>query len=349
MNILGIESSCDETSVSIVQDGVKIIAHKIASQIPFHRKFGGVVPEIASRRHIESIIPLMNEVFHEGQMDFSNIDGIAVTVGPGLIGSLLIGVSVAKTIAYVKKKALMPIHHIEGHIKAIFLDYPTLDFPFIAFVVSGGHTSLFTVYSHTNYEFLGGTRDDAAGEAFDKVAKILHLGYPGGPVIDQLSKSGNPAAVSFPRVYLEKDRFDFSFSGLKTAVFNYVRSQANLLEEHRICPLAEVSSEIRDIAASFQEAVVDTLVFKGIKACRHKKVRRLILVGGVACNSRLRDKIEMEAQKNDVRVFYPPPLLCTDNGAMIAAAGYFQKMAGNFLKAEDIFSLNAFSNLPLGG
>ena len=304
MNILGIESSCDETSVSIVQDGLRIIAHQIASQVSYHGKYGGVVPEIASRRHIESIIPLMSELFHEAQMDLKDIDAIAVTVGPGLIGSLLIGVSVAKTMAYVKQKALIPINHIEGHIKAVFLAYPTLDFPFVALVVSGGHTSLFIVYNHTNYEFLGGTRDDAAGEAFDKVAKILHLGYPGGPIIDQLAKTANPAAVRFPRAYMKKDPFDFSFSGLKTAVFTYVRSrQEKLSEDGKGCPQGKVPPEIRDIVASFQEAVVDTLVFKAIEACRQKEVRQLILAGGVACNSRLRDKVEQAAQKRNIRVF----------------------------------------------
>ncbi|MEW5803604.1 MAG: tRNA (adenosine(37)-N6)-threonylcarbamoyltransferase complex transferase subunit TsaD [bacterium] len=348
MNILGIESSCDETSVAIVQDGVNIIGQEIASQIPAHRKFGGVVPEIAARRHMEAIIPILQKVLREAAMALDDLDAIAVTVGPGLVGSLLIGISVAKTLAFVKKKPLISINHIEGHIKAIFLAYPHLEFPFIALVVSGGHTSLFAVHSHTDYEFLGGTRDDAAGEAFDKVAKILQLGYPGGPIIDRLARTGDPAAVQFPRVLLEKDSFDFSFSGLKTSVLNYVQSKKDSLKIHVIPSLQEVSPAIRDIAASFQEAVVDTLVFKAIRACQLKRIDRLVLAGGVACNSCLRNKALENAQKLNLQVYYPPPLLCTDNAAMIAAAGFFRKAAGNFLEGEKIFSLNAVSSFPLG-
>ncbi|MCL6582812.1 MAG: tRNA (adenosine(37)-N6)-threonylcarbamoyltransferase complex transferase subunit TsaD [bacterium] len=354
VNILGIESSCDETSVAIVRDGVQIVAQEIASQIALHHRFGGVVPEIAARKSMETIIPILEQVMLESGIDFDDIEAIAVTIGPGLIGSLLVGVSVAKALCYVKHKPLIPINHIEGHIKAIFLTYPHLEFPFIALVVSGGHTSLFAVYGHTDYEFLGGTRDDAAGEAFDKVAKILQLGYPGGPVIDHLAKAANPAAVQFPRAYLEKDSFDFSFSGLKTAVLQYVRSQTKALarldagSSAEIFP-KEVPPEIADIAASFQEAVVDILVAKAISACRYKQMEQLVVVGGVASNSRLRSKMEQGAQKLNVRVYYPPPLLCTDNAAMIASAGYFRKLAGNFLEGKEIFPLNPMSNLPLGG
>jgi len=348
MHILGIESSCDETAVAIVRDGVHIVAQEIASQIAAHSRFGGVVPEIAARKHMEAIIPLLQNVLHESRMALDDIDAIAVTIGPGLVGSLLIGVSVAKALAYAKKKPLIPINHIEGHIKAIFLAYPDLEFPFITLVVSGGHTSLFAVHSHTDYEFMGGTRDDAAGEAFDKVAKILQLGYPGGPIIDKLAQNAHPAAVQFPRIYLEKGSFDFSFSGLKTAVLNHVNSRKSSLQIHSISSLEEVSPEICDIVASFQEAVVDTLVFKAIGACQHKRIEQLVLVGGVACNSRLRSKAWKSAQKLNLRVYYPPPLLCTDNAAMIAAAGYFHKMAGNFLEGKKFFSLNAMSSFPLG-
>ncbi|MEW6380053.1 MAG: tRNA (adenosine(37)-N6)-threonylcarbamoyltransferase complex transferase subunit TsaD [bacterium] len=349
MNILGIESSCDETSVAIVRDGVHIVAQEIASQIAVHHRFGGVVPEIAARKAMEAIIPILDQVFQEARMDFDDLEAIAVTVGPGLIGSLLVGVSVAKALAYLKHKPLIPVNHIEGHIKAIFLAYPTLEFPFIALLVSGGHTSLFAVHSHTDYEFLGGTRDDAAGEAFDKVAKILQLGYPGGPIIDRLAKTANPAAVKFPRAYLEKDSFDFSFSGLKTAVLNHVRSrQGSLVLPEAGSPHDEVSPEVRNIAASFQEAVVDILVTKAVRACRIKGIEQLVLVGGVACNSCLRTRAEHSAQKLNLRLFYPPPLLCTDNAAMIASAGFFRKMAGNFIEGKEIFPLNAVSSLPLG-
>lgn len=352
MNILGIESSCDETAVAIVQDGVKIVAQRIASQISEHCGFGGVVPEIAARRHMEAIIPITRQVFEEARMDLKDVEAIAVTVGPGLVGSLLVGVSVAKSLAYAAQKPLIPVNHVEGHIKAIFLAYPRLEFPFVALVISGGHTSLFAVYSHTDYKFMGGTKDDAAGEAFDKVAKTLRLGYPGGPIIDQLAKTANPAAVAFPRVYLDKDSFDFSFSGLKTSVLNYVHSCGDSLSLREISSqtlsLEDISPEVCDIAASFQEAVVDTLIFKAVRACQYRHIERLVLAGGVACNSRLRSKIEQGAQKLSLRVYYPPPLLCTDNAAMIAATGYFQKKAGNFLKGKEIFSVNARSNFPLG-
>jgi len=348
MNILGIESSCDETAVAIVRDGVHIISQEIASQISTHQRFGGVVPEIAARKHMEAIIPLLQDILQESQMALDDIDAIAVTIGPGLVGCLLIGVSVAKALAYAKKKPLIPINHIEGHIKAIFLAHPDLEFPFVTLVVSGGHTSLFAVYGHTDYEFMGGTRDDAAGEAFDKVAKILQLGYPGGPIIDKLAQNAHPAAVKFPRIYLDKDSFDFSFSGLKTAVLNHVNSRKIFLNIRDVSSPEEVSPEICDIVASFQEAVVDTLVFKATRACQHKSIERLVLVGGVACNSRLRSKTEQNAQKLNLQVYYPPPLLCTDNAAMIAAAGYFRKMAGNFLEGKEIFSLNAMSSFPLG-
>ncbi len=343
MNILGIESSCDETSVAIVKDGREIIINLVASQISTHRKFGGVVPEVASRKHIEVIIPLLEKVFQETGMNWKKIEAIAVTIGPGLIGSLLIGLSAAKAMAYVKQKSLVPINHLEGHIKSVFLTHPDLEFPFIALIVSGGHTSLLSVYDHTKFKLLGATRDDAAGEAFDKVARFLHLGYPGGPLIDRLSKKANSSAIKFPRAYMDKDRFDFSFSGLKTSVFNYVRSR-----DLAFIPGEEISEGIPDIVASFQEAVVDVLIFKALRACKCEGIKQLVLVGGVACNSRLRDKLKIEARKEDIEVYYPAPNLCTDNAAMIAGAGFFQKIAGNYLTGKDIFNLNATNTVSIG-
>jgi len=315
MIVLGIETSCDETAASVVENGTKILSNVVYSQM-VHDKYWGVVPELASREHMKTIVPVVKSALDEARMQLEKIDGMAVTYGPGLVGSLLIGLSFAKALSYSLRIPLIGINHIEGHIFANFLENPQLEPPFICLVISGGHSNLIHVADRGEYELLGRTRDDAAGEAFDKVAKVLDLGYPGGPIIDSTSKKGKPDFVRFPRAYLEEGSFDFSFSGLKTAVAIYVsKLSKEKLETHRI-----------DIAASFQEAIVDVLVDKGMKACFFKKVKNIALAGGVARNSRLRERLEAQATKHDLEVFYPSPILCTDNAAMIASAGDFPKL-----------------------
>lgn len=326
MLVLGIETSCDETAASVVRDGKTILSNVVYSQL-VHNKYWGVVPELASREHMKTIVPIVRGALGEAKVELEKVDGVAVTYGPGLVGSLLIGLSFAKSLSYSLQVPLIGINHIEGHIFANFLENPQLEPPFICLVISGGHSNLIYVADKGEYELLGRTRDDAAGEAFDKVAKVLDLGYPGGPIIDKVSKGGKADFVRFPRAYLEEGSFDFSFSGLKTAVAIYVsRLSQEKLERHRI-----------DIAASFQEAIVEVLVDKGIKASILKKVKNVALAGGVARNSRLRDRLEMEAQKHDLKVFYPSPILCTDNAAMIASAGDFRLSKGE----RSNFDLNA--------
>ena len=332
MLILGIETSCDETAASLVKDGKEIFSNVVYSQM-VHNKYGGVVPELASREHIRTIAPVIQAALDEAKVPSEKIEGVAVTYGPGLVGSLLIGLSFAKALSYSLDIPLIGINHIEGHIFANFLEHPDISPPFTCLVTSGGHSNLVYVAGKGNYELLGQTRDDAAGEAFDKVAKVLNLGYPGGPVIDKVSKEGKPDFFKFPRAHLEEGSLDFSFSGLKTAVAIYVsKLSEEELRTHRI-----------DIAASFQEAVVDVLVEKGIKACLQKHTKKIALAGGVARNRRLRERLKAEANKHHLKVFYPSPILCTDNAAMIAAAGDFHLSRGEISGLD----LNATPYAPL--
>jgi N6-L-threonylcarbamoyladenine synthase len=336
MRVLAIETSCDDTGAAVILDGRKILSNVVSSQVPIHQKYGGVVPELASRRHVESIVPIVKEALEMAELTLSEIDGIAVTQGPGLVGSLLVGLSFAKSIAFATGLPFIGVNHIEAHLSAIFLEEKSPRFPFIGLVVSGGHTSLFRVDGFGKYRRLGQTRDDAAGEAFDKVAKLLGLVYPGGPIIDELSKTGNPKAIRFPRASLGKDSFDFSFSGLKTAVVNYVKA-------HPEPPGGYSEDLIKDIVSSFQEAVVEVLVKKTVQAAQHQGLKRIVLSGGVAANQRLRQKIKEESFEQKLKVYIPSPSFCTDNAAMVGVVGYEYLKRG----IRSPLSLNAFSNLPL--
>ncbi len=331
--ILGIESSCDETAAAVVKNGREILSNVINTQIALHKKFGGVVPEVASRRHIETIDNVIDEALKQADMTFADIDAIAVTYGPGLIGALLVGVSTAKALAYALDKPLVPVHHIKGHISANFAAHPSLEPPFVCLVASGGHSHIVNVKDYTEFEVMGRTHDDAAGEAFDKIARVLGLGYPGGPLIDKLAKEGNPKSIKFPRVKMDGNSLDFSFSGVKTAVINYLHKLEQNGEEYNKA----------DVAASFQDAVTDVLCSHTIEAAKIKNSRIITLAGGVASNTNLREKMTNEAKKCGIDVLYPPPVLCTDNAAMIACAGYYGYLKGNFAD----MTLNAVASLSI--
>ena len=316
MNILGIESSCDETAAAVVRDGREILSSVVQSQIDLHAVYGGVVPELACRAHIEAIVPVVDRAMREAGTGWDAVDGIAVTNTPGLIGSLLVGVSMAKSLALATGKPLAGVDHIHGHIYAVNLAFPALEHPFVSLVVSGGHTSLYHSRGETEHDLLGSTTDDAAGEAFDKVAKILGLGFPGGPVIEKLAKGHDPARVAFARTMLEPESLDFSFSGVKTSVLYHVRGQ----DGKKPRPLDP--AEIGTICAGFQEAVVDVLVEKTMRACARTGAKRIAVGGGVACNGRLREKMTAAASRIGATACFPPGRFCTDNAAMIAGLGY---------------------------
>ncbi|NLK44429.1 MAG: tRNA (adenosine(37)-N6)-threonylcarbamoyltransferase complex transferase subunit TsaD [Tissierellia bacterium] len=333
MLTLAIETSCDETSAAVIRDGREVLSNIISSQIEIHRKFGGVVPEVASRKHIENINQIVQEALDSANVTFKDIDLIGVTQGPGLVGALLIGISTAKALAYGLELPIVGVNHIEGHVCANYIDHKDLEPPFTCLIVSGGHTYLVQVNGYTDYEIVGRTRDDAAGEAFDKVARALGLPYPGGPVIDKLSQSGNKAAVDFPRVMLEPNSYDFSFSGLKTAVLNYLNQLKQKGEE----------IIVEDVAASFQQSVLDVLVEKSFRLAKERGMDKIVLAGGVAANQGLRTMMEERGKKEGIKIFYPSRVLCTDNAAMIGSAAYFNYMAG---KLSDLY-LNVEPNLDL--
>lgn len=332
--ILAIESSCDETAASVVKNGREVLSNVISSQIDLHTLYGGVVPEIASRKHIEKINQVVNQAMEEAKVTFEDITAIAVTYGPGLVGALLVGVSYAKSLAWALKKPLVGVHHIEGHISANYIENKELEPPFMCLVVSGGHSHLVKVVDYGEYEILGRTRDDAAGEAFDKVARAIGLGYPGGPKIDKVSNEGNPVAIDFPRAKVVDNEYDFSFSGLKSAVLNYLNSMEMKGEE--------IIRE--DVAASFQQAVVDVLVGHSMRALDEYGFKKFAIAGGVASNSHLRAAFEEACAKKNIAFYRPSPIFCTDNAAMIGVAGYYEYMKG----VRSDLDLNAVPNLKLG-
>ena len=332
--ILAIESSCDETAAAVVRNGREVLSNVINTQIAIHTEYGGVVPEIASRKHIENINPVIRKALEDAGVTLDDIDAIGVTYGPGLVGALLVGVAEAKAIAFAKNKPLVGVHHIEGHISANYVENKELEPPFVALVVSGGHTHLVKVNDYGEYEIVGRTRDDAAGEAFDKVARAIGLGYPGGPKIDKLAKEGNPDAIEFPRAHVDDAPYDFSFSGIKSAVLNYINS-ANMQGK-------EINRA--DVAASFQKAVVDALVSRAVRLAKECGMDKLAIAGGVASNSALRAAIQEACAKNNIGFYSPSPILCTDNAAMIGAAAYYEYIKG----VRHGYDLNAVPNLKLG-
>ncbi|MBP5411172.1 MAG: tRNA (adenosine(37)-N6)-threonylcarbamoyltransferase complex transferase subunit TsaD [Lachnospiraceae bacterium] len=375
--ILAIESSCDETAAAVVRNGREVLSNIISSQIALHTLYGGVVPEIASRKHIEKINPVITEALAKANMTLDEIDAIAVTYGPGLVGSLLVGVAEAKAIAYAAGKPLIGVHHIEGHVSANYISHPELEPPFLCLVVSGGHTHIVMVEDYGTYRIIGRTHDDAAGEAYDKIARAIGLGYPGGPKVDALAKQGDPEAIAFPRAHIEDCPYDFSFSGLKSAVLNYINIEKMRLRDaakealrtdgsakidpaelvrHGVptggdaegteaCPETFSDGTTKaDLAASFQAAVVDVLVTRTIAAAKAEGVSTVAIAGGVASNSALRNRMREVGEANGMRVLYPEPILCTDNAAMIGAAAYYEYLRGN---VADL-TLNAVPGLKLG-
>ncbi len=334
VKILAIESSCDETAASVVLNGRTVLSNVISSQIDIHTLYGGVVPEIASRKHTERINRVVRESLTQAGLKLSDVDAVAVTYGPGLVGALLVGVSFAKGLAYAAGKPLIAVHHIEGHISANYIDHPELEPPFPCLVVSGGHTHLVRVKDYGEYEVLGMSRDDAAGEAFDKVARAIGLGYPGGPKIDKVSDEGNPEAIDFPRAKVGDSEYDFSFSGLKSAVLNYLNS----------AKMQGIEISQSDVAASFQKAVVDVLTEHAMLALDKNGDKKFAIAGGVASNRHLREAMEKECAKRNIVFYRPAPIYCTDNAAMIGAAAYYEYLKGEFAGPD----LNAVPNLRLG-
>ena len=334
IRILSIESSCDETAAAVILNGRTVLSNIIYSQIAVHTEYGGVVPEIASRKHIEKVNQVIDQALKEADSTLDDIDAIAVTYGPGLVGALLVGVSAAKSIAFAKDIPLVGVHHIEGHISANFIENKELEPPFVCLVVSGGHSHLVVVKDYGEYEILGRTRDDAAGEAFDKVARAIGLGYPGGPKIDRVAKEGNPEAIHFPRAKVDDGVYDFSFSGLKSAVLNYI-NQAQMRGEEINVP---------DVAASFQKAVTDVLVEHSMDAVKAYGLNKFAIAGGVASNSSLRAAMKEACNRNGIEFYYPSPVYCTDNAAMIGVAGYYEYIKG----VRSGYDLNAVPALKLG-
>lgn len=329
---MAFESSCDETAVAVVADGREVLSNVISSQIDIFKNYGGVVPEIAARHHLENINAVMEEALRKADTNLEEIDLIGVTYGPGLVGALLIGIATAKAVAYAADIPIVGVHHIMGHVSANFIEHKELEPPFAALIVSGGHTNIASMESYTQCRVLGSTRDDAAGEAYDKVARVLGLGYPGGPKIDALAKEGNPNAIHFKRIMLEKDSLDFSFSGLKTAVLNYMNTQRQ--SGHKV--------NNADVAASFQQAVIDVITEKTISAVKEMRYDKLAIAGGVASNSALRKALSDACCKENINLYIPSPVMCTDNAAMIACAAYYKYKNG-----EDRLDMDAYASLPL--
>ena len=334
IKILAIETSCDETAAAVVENGRRVLSNVISSQIELHRLYGGVVPEIASRNHIERINQVIEQALKEANVTLDDIDAVGVTYGPGLVGALLVGVAEAKAISYARNLPLVGVHHIEGHVSANYIEHPELEPPFLCLIVSGGHTNLVIVEDYGVFRILGTTRDDAAGEAFDKVARAIGLRYPGGPEIDKLSREGNPQAISFPRARVEGAPYDFSFSGVKSAVLNYINQQ-NM--QGKDIPKA-------DLAASFQQSVIAVLVEHTIKAAEEFQIHHVAIAGGVAANRGLRNAMQAACEEKNLRLYYPSPIYCTDNAAMIGAAAYYEYQKG----VRHGWNLNAVPNLRLG-